>query len=122
MITTTRDKDGRPLAGGALVHCPPFQPFIYTLENAVPLVKLGMDDKWTPDPAHDGKAWFPQYPWLNWLGWFNSYGFLNGSRQLIILLGWFQAAVLGAAVPAGSSRSVFSFYPPFLNFCQQPNA
>jgi hypothetical protein len=98
MITTARDKDGQPVSGAALNHYPQFQPFIYTLENDVPLVKLGIDDKWTPDPAHGGKAWFPQYAWLNWLGWFNSYEFLTFSRYLIIFLGWFQAAVLGAAL------------------------
>jgi hypothetical protein len=98
MIPTARDRDGQPLAGTALNRYPRFNPFIYTLENAVPLVKLGVDDKWTPDPAHGGKAWFPQYAWLNWLGWFNSYAFLSASRWVIILFGWFQAAVLGAAL------------------------
>jgi hypothetical protein len=98
MIPTARDRDEQPLAGTSLDRYPRFQPFIYTLENAVPLVKLGVDDKWTPDPAHGGKAWFPQYSRLNWLGYFNSYGFLTFSRWVIILLGWFQAAVLGASL------------------------
>jgi hypothetical protein len=98
MISTARDKDGQPLVGAALKHYPRFQPFIYTLENAVPLVKLGVDDKWTPDPAHGAKPRFPRYPRLNWLGWFNSYWFLAISRWMIILFGWFQAAVLGAAL------------------------
>ncbi|MGF7181448.1 hypothetical protein [Tunturiibacter psychrotolerans] len=98
MISTARDKDGQPLASAALRRYPPFQPFIYTLENAVPLVKLGVDDKWTPDPAHAGTASFPQNSWVNWLGWFNYYWFLAASRWVIILLGWFQAAVLGAAL------------------------
>ncbi|AXC09695.1 membrane-associated oxidoreductase [Acidisarcina polymorpha] len=98
MITTARDKDGQPLAGTALARYPRFQPLIYTLENAVPLVKLGIDDKWTPDPSHVGKSWFPKYTWLNWLGWFNSYSFLTASRWLVILLGWFYAAVLSAAL------------------------
>ena len=98
MITTARDKDGQPLAGIALARYPRFQPLIYTLENAVPLVRLGIDDKWAPDPSHVGKALFPQYTWLNWLGWFNSYGFLTAWRWLIILLGWFYAAVLSAAI------------------------
>jgi hypothetical protein len=98
MITTARDRDGLPLSDAALAHYPRFQPFIYTLENAVPLVRMGIDDKWTPDPAHYGKAWFPGHCWLNWLGWFNSYGFLTGTRCSIIFLGWFYAAVLGAAL------------------------
>jgi hypothetical protein len=98
MISTARDKDGQPLAGEALKHYPQFQPFIYTLENAVPLVKLGVDDKWTPDPAHRAKPWFPQRPQFNWLECFNSYCFLTISRWMIILFGWFQAAVLGATL------------------------
>jgi hypothetical protein len=80
------------------VHYPLSQPFLYTLENAVPLVKLGMDEKWMPDPKHKPQPWFPQFRWLDWLGWFNSYWFLVMSRVLLIFLGWFQAGVLGAAL------------------------
>jgi hypothetical protein len=71
---------------------------LYTLENSVPLVKLGMDEKWMPDPKHKPQPWFPQFRWLDWLGWFNSYWFLVTSRVLLIFLGWFQAGVLGAAL------------------------
>jgi hypothetical protein len=28
---------------------PRFNPFIYSLENDLPLVKFGLDDKWAPD-------------------------------------------------------------------------
>jgi hypothetical protein len=79
-------------------HYPVSQPFLYTLENAVPLVKLGMDEKWMPDPKHKPQPWFPQFRWLDWLGWFNSYWFLVASRVLLIFLGWFQAGVLGAVL------------------------
>jgi hypothetical protein len=98
MITTARAPSGEPVAGAALAHYPRFQPLIYTLENAVPLVKLGMDEKWTPDPAHAGKSLFPQNSYFEWTKYSNSYGFLTASRWAIILLGWFQAAVLGAAI------------------------
>jgi hypothetical protein len=89
------------LCGAALAHYPRFAPFVYTLENALPLVKLGMDDKWAPDPFHGGDAWFPGHGWswcLQWLAMFNSYWFLAGVRWFLILFGWFQAAVLGAAL------------------------
>jgi hypothetical protein len=79
-------------------HYPLSQSFLYTLENAVPLVKLGMDEKWMPDPKHKPQPWFPQFRWLDWLGWFNSYWFLVVSRVLLIFLGWFQAGVLGAVL------------------------
>jgi hypothetical protein len=37
-------------SGQAPVHYPPFNPLIYSLENCVPLVKFGQDDRWQPDP------------------------------------------------------------------------
>jgi hypothetical protein len=80
------------------IHYPPFQPLVYTLENAVPLVKLGMDEKWMPDPKHDPVPWFPLVCWLNWLKWFNSYWFLMVSRWGLILGGWVQATILAASV------------------------
>jgi hypothetical protein len=79
-------------------HYPLSQPFLYTLENAVPLVKLGMDEKWMPDPKFEHQPWFPQVRWLNGMKWFSSYWFLVTSRVLLIFLGWFQAGVLGAAL------------------------
>jgi hypothetical protein len=32
-------------------HYPRFHASIYSLENSLPLVKLGQADKWQPDPA-----------------------------------------------------------------------
>lgn len=79
------------------IHYPAFQPFIYTLENAVPLIKLGMDDKWMPDLQHQPQPWC-RIGWLDGLKWFNSYGFLVWSRWLLIVSGWVQATVLAAAL------------------------
>jgi hypothetical protein len=79
-------------------HYPPFQPFVYTFDNAVPLVKLGMDEKWRPDPHPTLNPWFPGHHWLDWLTFFNSYWFLTISRWLLMLSGWLQAAVLAAAL------------------------
>jgi hypothetical protein len=36
---------------------PRFNPFIYSLENDLPLVKLAQDDKWAPDPSHKSTVW-----------------------------------------------------------------
>jgi len=77
---------------------PSFQPFVYTLENAVPLIKLGMDDKWTPNPQHTPQPWFPKVRWLNWLTFFNNYWFLAISRWALIVSGWAQATILAAAL------------------------
>jgi len=79
MIPSTKDRYD-PQASSAMEHYPPFQPFVYTLENALPMAKLGIDDKWMPDPTR------------------GSYLFLATSRWLLILLGWFYAGVLGAAL------------------------
>jgi hypothetical protein len=65
---------------------PVLNPFVYTLENSLPLVKLGQDDKWAPDRRHQSADWFTNYWFLMW------------SRWVLILFGWFQATVLAAAL------------------------
>jgi hypothetical protein len=72
---------------------PKLNPLIYTLENAVPLAKMGQDEKWAPDP-HDG-VHDPSRPWKSVV---TNYEFLMTIRWLLILSGWFQAAVLAAAL------------------------
>jgi hypothetical protein len=75
---------------------PKYQPFVYTLENAVPLVKLGMDDKWTPNPSPEFcRPWFPELPYLFFI---STYGFLVFTRWSLIVWGWVQATVLAAAL------------------------
>jgi hypothetical protein len=65
---------------------PKLSPLVYTIENTVPLFKLGQDEKWAPDQSYSATNWFTNYWFLMWARW------------LLILLGWFQAAVLGAAL------------------------
>ncbi len=65
---------------------PPFDPIFYSLENGLPLVKFGQDDKWTPDPNHKATSWF------------TSYTFLAGFRRFLILAGWTQATILASAI------------------------
>ena len=65
---------------------PVLNPVVYTLENAVPIFKLGQDDKWAPDRRYTGTNWFTNYWFLMW------------SRWLLILFGWVQATVLAAAL------------------------
>jgi hypothetical protein len=67
---------------------PALNPFVYVLENSLPLVKLGQDDKWAPDNAYPSKTWL------------NNYWFLMWARWVLILSGWFQATVLAAALSA----------------------
>ncbi len=65
---------------------PRFNPVIYSLENGLPLVKLGQDDKWAPDPSHRSECWLSSYLVLTVLRWF------------LILAGWVQATVLASAI------------------------
>jgi hypothetical protein len=65
---------------------PRFNPFIYSLENDLPLVKFGLDDKWAPDQTYKPKDVVVSYDTLRW------------ARVLLILCGWFQATVLAAAI------------------------
>lgn len=44
----------------ASTHYPSFSPFIYSVENSLPLVKLGQRDKWQPDP--EPNYWGHQAP------------------------------------------------------------
>jgi cytoskeletal protein CcmA (bactofilin family) len=75
------------IAGSPLPSAyPSLNPFVYTLDNAVPLVKLGQDEKWAPDRRYPGTKWFTNYWFLMWTRW------------VLILSGWFQAGVLGAAL------------------------
>ena len=62
---------------------PKFQPLIYTIENALPVIKLGQDDKWGPDPYHRPLFFY----WI-----------LSGFRWILIAAGWLQAALLAAAI------------------------
>lgn len=65
---------------------PQFDPLIYSLENDLPLVKFGLDDKWAPDETYRPKDPVVSYVTLRW------------ARVLLILCGWFQATVLAAAI------------------------
>jgi hypothetical protein len=84
--TKTEARDQYVSKGTLPATYPEWNSFIYTLENAVPLVKLGQDEKWAP---------IRQYPGTNW---FTNYWFLMWSRWLLILSGWVQATVLAAAL------------------------
>jgi hypothetical protein len=61
---------------------PVFSPWIYTLENELPLVKFGMDDKWAPDPNLPRKGQARTYWWLAGFRWF------------LIIAGWVQGILL----------------------------
>jgi hypothetical protein len=75
---------------------PKYQPFVYTLENAVPLIKLGMDEKWAPNPSSEFRQ--PWYPRISFLYFLSDFGWLNFWRWALIVGGWVQATIFAAAV------------------------
>jgi cytoskeletal protein CcmA (bactofilin family) len=78
-----------------------FDPIIYSLENVLPVVKLGQDSAWAPDPQAAPGSWLPEWakrwalarrvPQL-------TYRRLAASRWLLILLGWILAIILASAI------------------------
>jgi hypothetical protein len=68
------------------VAYPRFNPIIYSLENGLPLVKLGQDEKWAPDPSRQTTSWIESFAFLSCFRWF------------LILSGWVQATVLASAI------------------------
>jgi hypothetical protein len=74
---------------------------IYTLENAVPVIRLGMDERWMPNrdkPFQKPSVW-PCEKWnFNYFTGITSYGFLTFMRWLLIIAGWVQATVLVASL------------------------
>jgi hypothetical protein len=91
----------RPDAKAITSVYPQFQPMVYALENAVPVLKLGMDERWMPN----GAEVFRQ-PWcgMTWLPFLSTYWFLCSVRWGLILFGWVQALVLSAALAARFKR------------------
>jgi hypothetical protein len=86
---------------------PPFNPVVYTLENVLPVVKLGQDSTWAPNHLASPESWLPTKPaWLriacHWglTRWITrvSYRRLSALRWTLILLGWALALILAAAI------------------------
>ncbi len=61
---------------------PQFNSIVYTLENELPVVKFGMDDKWAPNPNLIAQGKTATYWWLAGFRWF------------LILAGWVQGILL----------------------------
>jgi hypothetical protein len=65
-------------------HYPRFTASIYSLENSLPFVNLGLKDYWTPNPNPQASRWMP--PILRWFRWGQ------------VLLGWVLATLFVAGV------------------------
>ncbi len=94
---------------------PPFNSFVYSFENCIPLLKLGQDEKWQPDPQSPGVS--PPVPAPHRLrrlrDWFRRVedgickytvdlvirpGFLRWARWLMIVVGWLLATFFVAGL------------------------
>ncbi|MGA2169090.1 MAG: hypothetical protein ABSG62_12840 [Terracidiphilus sp.] len=86
----------------------PFSPIIYTLENVLPVVELGQDSAWYPNPQAAPGSLLPDWPkWLKntaerwaltrWVFRLN-YRRLAALRWSLILLGWALAIILAGAI------------------------
>lgn len=78
----------------------PFNSAMYALENVLPVVKLGQDDAWGPNPQAKPASWFPKQPRLAWTRWLPglNYHWLAILRWTLILLGWALALILAGAI------------------------
>jgi len=87
-------------------HYPPFNPLIYALEISVPLVKLGQDDHWQPDPTPTLHAPVPVTGRWAKLRKYKKYlldklvspGALRWFRWIMIILGWLLATFFVAGL------------------------
>jgi hypothetical protein len=80
-------------------HYPRFSPLVYSLENSLPLVKLGQADHWQPDPspATDGNSGEKGFL-SRFRRTVHSPRFVQGFLWLQILLGWVLATLFAAGV------------------------
>jgi hypothetical protein len=78
----------------------PFNPAIYALENVLPVVKLGQDTAWAPNPDAKSKSWFPNHKRLGWTRFLPGldYYWLAIARWTLILLGWGLTLILASAI------------------------
>jgi hypothetical protein len=89
--------------GSAPNHYEPLSPFVYSLENSLPLVKLGQTDRWEPDPTPPGRPSASQaasanYPEPGSSSLITSPRFLFAFQRLQVLLGWILATLFVAGV------------------------
>jgi hypothetical protein len=90
-------------------YYPQFSPLIYSLENCLPLVKFGQDDRWQPDPsalqrvrlprpARGSRAWFRDVLFVRLPDLASSPVALRWFRWVLIALGWLLATFFVAGI------------------------
>jgi hypothetical protein len=64
---------------------PCVQPFVYALDNLVPIVDLGQRSRWAPDQSHRGSSWWDDGRWL------------AAATRTTSALGWVLATLVAAS-------------------------
>jgi hypothetical protein len=85
---------GKPLPP----HYPAFSPLVYSVENSLPLVKLGQADKWQPDPQPGRASKRKRTSWKRWVPSANARSLLRCFLLLQIVMGWLLATLFLAGV------------------------
>jgi hypothetical protein len=110
MAPTEKDAYAEFRASGHVpAHYAPFSPLIYSLENCLPLVKFGQDDRWQPDPspklrvnppnpAASRRAMFKNLLRVRLPDWASSPVTLRWFRWIMIALGWLLATFFVAGI------------------------
>jgi hypothetical protein len=79
---------GKPLPP----HYPVFSPFVYSVENSLPIMKFGQAEKWQPDPqpgSAQATCWFGRLENSQFALWF---------LRVQTTLGWLLATLFVAGV------------------------
>jgi hypothetical protein len=84
-------------------HYEPLSPLVYSLENSLPLVKLGQTDRWQPDPTPSWRLPATQTPAPDSSqpskpSLLSSPRFLYAFQRMQVLLGWILATLFVAGV------------------------
>jgi hypothetical protein len=86
-------------------HYQPFSPAIYSIENCLPLIKFGQDERWQPDPHFKRILPRPKSKWLVVRGlryivqaFALTPAKLRWFRWLMIALGWLLATFFVAGL------------------------
>jgi hypothetical protein len=108
MAPTDKDAYTEFHKGQTPVHYQPFNPLVYSVENCIPLVKLGQDERWQPDPNPQrrvppvaaGKVRRAVDSVLDFLvrDWVVTPGALRWFRWIMIGLGWLLATFFVAGL------------------------
>jgi hypothetical protein len=95
MVPTDKDAYIDFTAGREVpAHYPAFSPLVYSVENSLPLVKLGQGDKWQPYPGPE----VPQRPTSCVMPFAASPQFVICFLRIQTLLGWLLATLFVAGV------------------------